>query len=408
MNVRILSSDTEDWASQIDELWQLLHPLYPKSLLPLHFVKSALIRIGGQIVIVRHSNDDSEALQSISGVGLLLPHPSAQQKLAYIMRYHRLVEHNLSQLERVQQKSATLLQTLIQLYDPTQPYLYTPTYQQYGEINIGHPDAQEAAAIRQLQQDVWEATDDYLYPSDLHSDESRLPTSLVARVDGEVAGYLFGFYSQDGPQLPTSWQGQYAEAWRLESQLMAVSPRFRGKRIGYLLKMVQAERARELGLDLVHWTVDPLLFPNAVLNFGLLRAVAFNFKPDLYPFRNALNRVPASRFQITWPIAAPEVQNLEIQAARPTLLDLAKLPEIVRVNQRHERPDLSATAQRIAVEVPRNWQQFQQEHPEQALQWRATTDQLFGHYLGIGSDNYVVSDVGRDGERCFLVAKRWG
>ena len=397
MKIALLSPDQPDWVTKIDALWTKLRPLHGKFLLPRHFVTSALTRIGGQVICIYAANE-----QTLMGVGFLLPRAGS----SYIMRYHLLTEHNADFLQAIKERVAIRLEADVHLYDPAAPQFYTPTYQQYGEINIGHPDADEAEEIRALQQNVWGATADYLYPSDLHSDGFGLGKSLVARIDGKLAGYLFGFHRKGGPALPSSWRGQYNEKWRLESQLMAVAPEHRGKRLGYLLKMVQAEMARAQGLDIIHWTTDPLLYPNAVLNFGLLRAVAFDFKADLYPFRNALNQVPASRFQLTWPITADEVCSLDIRMDKPTVIDLSQRPEIERVNQRHLAPDLVATARRIAIEIPRDWQAFQLASLNAALQWRTTTDLLFDHYLGIEPNSYIIRDVGRDGERSFLVAER--
>lgn len=75
---------------------------------------------------------------------------------------------------------------------------------------------------------------------------------------------------------------------------MGVLPAYRGLRLGYLLKGY-AEHAVAQGICAIHLQFDPLQYVNAALNFGLLRAVSFTFTPDYYPFRNALNRSPASR-----------------------------------------------------------------------------------------------------------------
>jgi len=401
MNIVLLSPDRPDWFTKIDTLWTDLRPLHGKFLLPLHFVKSALARIGGEIICVY-----SDGEKMLIGVGFLLPRPGSATQPRYTMRYHPLTEHDADLLQAIAEHITTLLAASVDFYDPTALQRYTPTYKQYGEINIGHPSVDEAEEIRVLQQNVWGTTADYLYPRDLHSDEFGLGTSLVARIDDELVGYLFGFYRKGGPTLPIGWQGQYNEAWRLESQLLAVAPKYRGKRIGYLLKMAQAETARTEGLDIVHWTADPLLYPNAVLNFGMLRAVAFDFKANLYPFRNSLNQVPASRFQLTWPIIPNEVCGLDISVGKTIILDLSQQPEIERVNQRHLMPNLTATERRIAIEVPPDWQTFQQTSLDEALQWRETTDILFNHYLGIEPGAYIIRDVGRDRKRCFLVAER--
>jgi predicted GNAT superfamily acetyltransferase len=187
---------------------------------------------------------------------------------------------------------------------------------------------------------------------------------------------------------------------------MGVLPDFRGLRIGYLLKKIQAEQALAQGIGVIHWTVDPLQYPNAALNFGLLRAVSFTFTPDYYPFRNELNRSPASRLSLTWLIGSARVRNVPLFDAQSTIIHLAHQSEIVPVNYGWQRIDLAVDAPLIAIEIPANWTKLQQEQPDDALQWRAATDQLFSHYVGSAPGNYVITDAGVDGEQRFLIAQR--
>jgi predicted GNAT superfamily acetyltransferase len=233
-----------------------------------------------------------------------------------------------------------------------------------------------------------------------------LGTSLVARVDGEIAGFLFGFYKQGGPPLPGDWHERWQGNMRIESQVMGVLPEYRGLRIGYLLKRLQAEQARSQGIGIIHWTVDPLQYPNAALNFGLLRAVAFTFTPDYYPFRNELNRAPASRFSLTWLIGSARVQVKPLHDARSTILHLDQHPEIVHVNEGWRQLDFAATAPIMAIEIPANWTQLQQQDPDEALAWRTATDRLFTHYIGSSAGNYIVTDVGVAAERRYLIIQQ--
>lgn len=73
---------------------------------------------------------------------------------------------------------------------------------------------------------------------------------------------------------------------------MGILPQYRGKRIGFWLKLMQAKQAREDGIDIIHWTVDPLQFANAMLNFGLLRGIVFHHPPheSLYLFKTRSTR----------------------------------------------------------------------------------------------------------------------
>jgi predicted GNAT superfamily acetyltransferase len=228
----------------------------------------------------------------------------------------------------------------------------------------------------------------------------------VARVEGRLAGFLLGFIKFGGPRLPADWHERFDGDLRLESQVMGVSPDFRGMGIGGLLKRVQGQDARAEGMGVVHWTFDPLQFPNAALNFGRLRALAFDFYPDLYPFRNALNRLPASRFGVTWLVGGRRVQAAS--ASRAHVPDLAAAAPIARVNRGPDPVDVTPDSPRIAIEIPADWTALQQRDPAAAAAWREATDRLFARLVGREPGQYVITGVARAGERRFLVGVRAG
>ena len=100
---------------------------------------------------------------------------------------------------------------------------------------------------------------DALYPEDLHATAFSAGTSLIAKRDGAPIGFLFGFFTFGGPTLPRATAARHPDAFRLESQVMAVLPGQQGGGIGRLLKLRQAEIARREGVHVVNWTFDPLL-----------------------------------------------------------------------------------------------------------------------------------------------------
>jgi predicted GNAT superfamily acetyltransferase len=228
----------------------------------------------------------------------------------------------------------------------------------------------------------------------------------VARVEGTLGGFLFGFVRFGGTPLPGDWDARYGGDLRLESQTMAVLPAYRGLRIASLLKRVQAREAWAQGIGVIHWTADPLQFPNAALNFGLLRAVAFEFAADLYPFRNDLNRVHASRLSLTWLPGSQRVDDVPLVGAPAEIVDLGHRPQIAKVNDGHQRIDLDQEAPLIAIETPRDWTALQSDDLAAAQAWRAATDRLLGHYIGSAAGQYVITGVGTEGERRFLLAER--
>ena len=405
LQIVALDSHSERWRADLDTLYQQLGGGQNPHLLPYHFLQAAFPHIGGVAVQVQQG-------EQVVGGAFALPYNSdpvgAEHRLAYVIRYHDApsVAQPIDWASLRPHFVQLLASDQLRFYDPSASHSYTPTHQPVGVLDIGRPDATEAATIRDQQQQIWGSPPEFLYPVDLHSSDFPLGTTLVARVDGAVAGFLFGFYKQGGPALPDQWGVHTERDLRIESQLMGVLPAQRGLRLGYLLKKIQAEQALTQGISVIHWTVDPLQYANAALNFGLLRAVAFTFTPDYYPFRNALNRGPASRLSLTWLIGTNRVRRVPLFDAQSKVVQLAHQPSLVRVNEGWQHIDLTATAPLIAIEIPANWTNLQQTHPDEALHWRAATDQLFSHYLGSTPSHYVITDVGVDGEERFLIAQR--
>ena len=177
-------------------------------------------------------------------------------------------------------------------------------------------------------------------------------------------------------------------------------------RIASLLKRVQAQQAWQEGIGVIHWTADPLQFPNAALNFGLLRAVAYEFAADLYPFRNDLNRVHASRLSLTWLVASQRVDDVPMVGGRAEVVELGNRPQIPRANDGWRSVALTLDAPIIAIEVPADWTALQQTDLEAALAWRRVTDTVLQRYIGAVEGQYAITGVGTEGERRFLLAER--
>jgi predicted GNAT superfamily acetyltransferase len=403
VQITVLDAGAARWLEELETCRQALAATQGTLLFPPHFLRATFHRIGGKLALA--TVDDVRV-----AVGFLFPrHLQAQppHRRTYTLRVHWLAAPDPSYVQQVVEGCAAALDgAQMVYYDPAGPHSYYQTHHEIGAVDIGRPDAAEAAASRQMQRQVWGADEATLYPADLHSAEFGAGTSLVARVDGKPAGFLFGFYRFDGSALPADWSQRFGGAFRLESQTLAVLPEHRGLRIANLLKKFQADRAFGEGIRIVNWTSDPLQYPNAALNFGLLRAVSFEFLPDMYAFRNELNRVNASRLALTWLVGAERVRETPLIGARANVLDLRRHPEIDRVNDGTLRIDFDSRAPVIAIEIPENWTLLQQLDLDSAQHWRAVTDRLFTNYIGIRPGQYAVTGVGADGDRRYLLAER--
>jgi len=403
MNVTFLDANHPHWSRKLEQAGVLLGAGVNPLLFPYHFLYVTLSKIGGKLAFF----DEGAAT---TGIGFLFPRrvssSSEGVRRTYTLRFHPVPGTLCDPQSVVAACQQAMPDAAFVYYDPQGALSYCRTSEPAGVVDIGRPDAAEAAASREIQRQVWGSPNEFLYPCDIHSAEFAAGTSLVARVEGKIAGFLFGFYAFGSSPLPADWVQRYNGSFRIESQTLGVLPDFRGLRIANLLKKRQAELAWREGVGIVSWTADPLQAPNAALNFGLLKAVSFEFTPDLYPFRNELNRVHASRLSLTWLVGSKRVQEAPAIGSRADVLDLARRPQIPRTNAGCDDARFDLDADVIAIETPTDWTTLQERDPAQAQTWRTLTDTIFTHYIGLGSGQYTVTGVGVAENKRFLLAER--
>jgi predicted GNAT superfamily acetyltransferase len=356
-------------------------------LFPPHFLESALPKIGGHTLAVTRDGDPV-------AYAFLFP----RGLRAYTVRWHPVSEIEESQILPLVARHFP--DADLTLYDPRapRPYQKTEIFTDGNSFRYGRPDEAEAVAARDLQREIWKpANDDGLYPSDLYSTSFGAATALVARDGESVVGFLFGFYKLGGPPLPSAFQ-QYDHGLRIESQVAGVDPRYQGKGVGFHLKKLQGEQARREGIDIVNWTVDPLQFNNARLNFKRLRAVSFRFLPGHYALKSDQNRTRASRLEISWllPLAGDPGETL----------DLETMPDVAIVNDGPRPIPFDREAARIAIEIPRDWTALQKEDLPAAERWRDATDEILARWIGPEEGRFMITDVGVKGGRPYLIARR--
>ena len=397
----LIDTAAADWPGELDRLRALLGAPDNPTLFPAHFLKATLPKIGGAVVTFRRDGE-------LDAAGFLFPRALQAGRRVYTLCFHPVAfDFDAAAAQaRVGEVGRLLGGAEVVFHDPGAPQRYAEVAAGESGITLAAPSGAEAAAIPQLQARIWGTSPDFLYPADLHAAGFGPGSTLVARRDGELVGFLFGFAKFGGSPLPARWARQFQGEFRQESQLLGVLPTVRQLGLGLLLKRRQGELARQDGVGVVNWTVDPLQFGNAVLNFGRLRAVAFDFYPDHYGFRNALNQVAASRFGITWLVQTAQVRRAIAGAERGPFVNLADHPAIARANDgwRVHRRDLAAPT--IAIEVPADWTAVQHRDLAEATRWRETTDAVFAHYLGPQLGQYAIVDVGHDGDRRYLIAEQ--
>ncbi len=416
MRIRLVDPHAPAWGAELDRMGLLLRrdsgdgvaeprsaaePNQPGALPPYHFLFTTLPRIGGGAAWLLDENERP------LGAGFLFPHGrTADGRRRFIFRYHLIPGAAPNTATLCSALRVALAEAEVELYNAGDSHTYAGSEEQVGPVNVGRPSATEAAAVPALHQAIWQSPPEFIYPADLHSVEFGAGTSLVARVEGQMVGFLLGFHKFGGDRLPAEWQRLLHAETRIESQIMGVLPAYRGLRIAALLKQKQAALAWRAGVGIVNWTADPLQYPNAALNLGLLRAVAFGFAPDLYPFRNALNRVHASRLTLSWLVGSRRVREAAAVGSRAQVLELTPKSGVLQVNEGLRIRTLQAETPLIAIEIPANWTRLQEEHVAEAQRWREVTDRIFARYVGLGEGQYVLTGVAVRGEQRFLVGEQ--
>lgn len=400
LTVTLLEKGSGSWNTDIDGLRKLLGAPNNPYLFPPHYLKATFPNSGGLVAVFKRD-------QAVVGVGLLFPRRLQAGAQVFTLRFHRADRDLVIDPHRLAaQVEQRLGSGRAVYYDPAAPQQYDRTSWQIDFVQVGRPDEEEAQEIRNLQREIWGSEEDFLYPADIHSRGFCMGSSLVARLAGKPVGFLFGLNKFGGSPLPTTWHQKYRGDFRLESQLLGVHPEHRRSGIGEILKRAQAELARKEGVHIVNWTVDPLQYGNAILNFAKLKAVAFDFYTDYYQFRNRANQVTASRLGITWLVDSERVKLGLSNPSEVAILNLGADTEIPRVNDGWNILSPDSNSPTLAIEVPPDWTNLQGRDVQQAQMWREATDRLFHRYLGCEEGKYMITNVAQDGARRFLIAER--
>jgi predicted GNAT superfamily acetyltransferase len=256
---------------------------------------------------------------------------------------------------------------------------------------------EEMGAVEELQREVWACGDIDVVPRMMLHPAREVGGTLVGAFDGaRLVGFAFGFVGLERGRLV------------LHSHMLAVKPEYRARKLGYLLKLAQRERALDAGIKVMTWTYDPLQSRNAHLNFARLGGVSDDYRVDYYgdvstsPLHRAMG---TDRLWVTWhlddervlrKIAAP---HDEFERTRE---ELGRATPLVRAGAGGE-PETSkitggASDGLVSIEIPSDINELQKSDPDLARRWRAATRESFRAAFAAG---YVAEEfirVERNGE----------
>jgi predicted GNAT superfamily acetyltransferase len=223
---------------------------------------------------------------------------------------------------------------------------------------------------------------------------------IGALMGGKVVGFILAFLAQYHGRL-IHW-----------SHMMAVEAQYRDQGLGFKMKLLHRQIARERGLKSICWTFDPLQSRNARLNIGRLGALAEEYVPDCYGrFPSLLEKgLPSDRWVANWRISTARVEARLRGETPPFDGALRRVNETRLTTQgfpQNRTIRLDLTDRRLLVETPTQTDRMRSEAMALARRWRFEARRIFQHYLAVG---YRVEDFfppqPATEERCFYLLRR--
>lgn len=260
------------------------------------------------------------------------------------------------------------------------------------ETEVVIRDIEEISEMREvegLQKEVWRCADRDIVPALALMPSVEVGGILVGAFDGrELVGFAYGFVGLEGGQ-PI-----------IHSDMLAVESAYRGRGLGYRLKLAQRERALARGLSTMTWTFDPLQGLNAHLNFAKLGVVSERYKVNFYGEETSsfLHRhTGTDRLWVRWPLASERVRKRlesgpgshvpEVPAGVERLVS-AGAGGAPRMSDLRE----GEAAGPLLIEIPDDILALQQQNLAAALAWRDATRRAFVRALAAG---FVVEEFYR-------------
>ena len=250
-------------------------------------------------------------------------------------------------------------------------------------------------AVETLIDEIWRGGAADAIPAHLLITMARNGGLIFGAYEGEkMVGVALGFLG-----IHETEQGGLIKH---ASHQMGVHPEHRGKGIGFALKKAQWQMVRRQGIDLITWTYDPLLSPNAYLNIGQLGAICNAYKREYYgEMVDSLNAGLASdRFEVEWWLKTRRVeQRLDRENySRIRLDDYHKgnaqelyLPETDSTSGLLRPPKTYALpkAKLLLMPIPSDFQTMRSNYLKLAQDWRFFTRKVFETAFAAG---YIVTD----------------
>ena len=250
----------------------------------------------------------------------------------------------------------------------------------------------EMREVEELQKEVWGIPDIEVVPISQLAAAVNAGGGLLGAFDnGKLVGFAYGFVSYE--------KGQMAH----HSHMLAVKPEYRNDKLGEKLKRAQREFILQQGISLMSWTFDPLQSLNAYFNFDKLGVVSnqyfVNFYGDDAP--SFLHQNGTDRLWVVW--------NLSQEKTSATT-DIEKVKRLVKLveNDIPQIFDLAAGDVQVAIEIPADINELQEQNSELAVEWRMATRKAFTEAINadFSVENFYRTKRGERQTGVYLLSRR--
>ena len=238
-----------------------------------------------------------------------------------------------------------------------------------------------------LQRATWGADYDELVPPTILKVAQKIGGVAAGAFDasGRMLGFVFGMAGVRNGEI-IHW-----------SDMLAVREDARDRGVGQRLKEFQRAAARTSGATTMYWTYDPLVARNAHMNFNRLGVRADEYVEDMYGASESdLHRgLGTDRFVVAWPLdRAPGSARAAMSASGADTVTVLNPDAHVPTSS---ELSTAVDGDAIRVEIPLDIVRVRDQHPDDAVRWRASTRVAIQAALGGGFGvARFASDPGRD------------
>ncbi|MDE2853284.1 MAG: GNAT family N-acetyltransferase [Chloroflexota bacterium] len=256
--------------------------------------------------------------------------------------------------------------------------------------------AREHDRAVELQKLYWGDEAENLVPRHMLHSISHYGGHVLGACDGEeLVGLVMGFIGTDIDIEAPDARPAMANLL-IMSKRMVVRPEYRGRNIGFRLKMAQRDLALKQAIRLVTWTVDPLLAANAHFNIRKLGAVVQRYAVNYIELVEATG-LKSDRLVVEWWVTQRRVKERAKGAGGKLTLQQyfdVGAPIVNRADGSGEwllpRRMTEAPHTTFAlIEIPPDFPALEAADPNLADAWRSHIRDVFPPMLDAG---YIVTD----------------